>query len=334
MRLNPLFSWLLLCGTLAFVAVVGAQAQTPAPTRVPGRIIAAKVAGTVTAILPDGSRSVLTNNAPVAEKSVITTAADASVILVFSNGATVNLGANSSLSIKRFLQDPFDSQVTASDLTDEPSTSDTELELTRGELVGNVKHLRKEKGSSFTVNTPVGAAGIRGTTFRIVFRPDASGKVFFTLSTAEGAILFEAPANTGVSVESGKEVAISVDVTVDAAGKVSITTPPTVGGTTEISAANKAIIAVAAQQSVEAASSVVIEAVKADKAAADKAAADKAAADKAAADKATADKAAADKAAAAKAAEQESPLQNTKSTTPDPTIPASNLTPGDGRPTP
>ena len=54
----------------------------------------------------------------------------------------------------------------------EPGTSVTKLNLTRGELVGRVVHLNVDKGSEFTVRTPVGAAGIRGTIFRIIFRPD------------------------------------------------------------------------------------------------------------------------------------------------------------------
>src|SRR5690606_15609751 len=136
--------------------------------------------------------------------------AGASVVLVFSNGASLNVGAESTLSIDEFLQDPFAEEVSVAELTEEPTSSTTRVRLTRGELVGNVKTLKHEQGSSFIVNTPVGAAGIRGTTFRIVFRPDASGRVFFTLSTAEGNVLFEAPAVEGVNVETGKEVVVTV----------------------------------------------------------------------------------------------------------------------------
>ena len=72
----------------------------------------------------------------------------------------------------------------------EPGTSTTKLNLSKGELVGKVVHLNVDKGSEFTVQTPVGAAGIRGTTFRIIFRPGPDGKAFFSVTTADGRVVF------------------------------------------------------------------------------------------------------------------------------------------------
>lgn len=258
MRLLKSISWLWLCGLLAFAATT-VHAQQPS-TRVAGRIVAAKVTGTVTARnTVDGTQRTLATNDPLSQNHEITTGAGASVVLVFSNGASLNLGADSTLSIDEFLQDPFATEISVAELTEEPTTSTTKLNLTRGELVGNVKHLKHEEGSSFTVNTPVGAAGIRGTTFRIVFRPDASGRVFFTLSTAEGTVLFEAPAAEGVSVETGKEVVVTVDVTVDAdTGTVTINGPVEVAAPVDMPVATQAAIAVQAQEIVEAATVIII----------------------------------------------------------------------------
>lgn len=259
MRLTKLISWMLLCGSLAFFAA-SAHGQS---TRVAGRIIAAKVTGTVTATnLVDNSQRQLATNDTVTQQTLVTTGAGSSVILVFSNGASLNLGADSAMSIDEFLQDPFASEIAVADLKAEPTSSTTKVNLTRGELVGNVKKLNQDAGSSFTVNTPVGAAGIRGTTFRIVFRPDASGRVFFTLSTAEGAVLFEAPAAAGVTVETGKEVVVNVEVTVDATtGAVTLTSPPEVQGVTDISAETQAVIATAAQDIVQASAEVIVQSV-------------------------------------------------------------------------
>jgi hypothetical protein len=104
-------------------------------------------------------------------------------------------------------------------MTAEPSTSRTKLNLSRGELVGNVKKLNYDAGSSFNIQTPVGAAGIRGTTFRIVFRPDGTGKAFFSLTTVEGNVVLASgtvnlPSET--SVPDNKEVEVVIDVNVDA----------------------------------------------------------------------------------------------------------------------
>lgn len=240
---------------MAACLALSAQAQTG---RVAGRIVAAKVKGTVTATnTVDNSKHELKDNDAITEKYVVTTAQNSSVILVFSNGSTINLAQDSTLSIEEFLQDPFSTSYSMATATAEPSTSTTKLTLARGELVGNVKHLNKDQGSSFTVNTPVGAAGIRGTTFRIVFRPDSSGKAFFTLSTAEGEVILTGAAPGGTAVPTGKEVVVEVEVTVDAAtGTVTVTAPPTVV-TQDIPAATQAAIQTAAQEIVTANQEVI-----------------------------------------------------------------------------
>lgn len=304
MRFAKPISWLLLCGLMTLLAP-GALAEQ---ARTPGHIRAVKVQGTAYATnLGTQVQVPLTEGMVIGQQYVVTTGADSSAILLFSNGSTVNLGADSTLSIDEFLQDPFDQALVPTELEAEPTSSVTKISLTRGELVGNVKKINRAAGSSFTVNTPVGAAGIRGTTFRIVFRPDATGKAFFTLSTAEGQVLLEAPVSQQqVDVPTGQEVVVTVDVAVDTTtGTVTVTAPPTTMATTEISPASQAAIATAAQQIVEATAAVIISSTQqaeADKAAQEKAAAEKAAAEKAAAEKAAAEKAAAEKEAAEKAA--------------------------------
>ena len=152
------------------------SAQTPAATKVVGRIVAAKVVGivTVTDVRDPMRPHKLVESGEVTEGQIVNTGEDARVLLVFSNGATVNLAAKSTLAIDEFLQDPFAQPVKVSELVDEPTTSITKLNLVRGELMSNVKHLRRDKGSLFNVQTPVGAAGIRGTTFQVLYRPSGN----------------------------------------------------------------------------------------------------------------------------------------------------------------
>ncbi len=226
---KKILTWLWLFGFAAMLSL-DARAQATAP----GQIKAAKVTGTVTAT-KDGATIALKNGSELAQGYVINTAKDSSVVLVFSNGATLNLAQDSSLAIDEYLQDPFADEVAVSKLTAEPSTSTTKLNLSRGELVGNVKKLNYDKGSSFNIQTPVGAAGIRGTTFRIVFRPDGTGKAFFSLTTVEGNVVLASgsvnlPADT--SVPDNQEIAVEIDVTVDpATGAVTLvvgSAPPVV----------------------------------------------------------------------------------------------------------
>jgi len=223
------------------------------------------VVGTVTATnSADKTSRTLASNDVIGQGYVVTTAGASSAVLVFSNGATVNVGADSVLSIDEFLQDPFDKDLQVSDLKEEPSSSTTKLNLSRGELVGNVKHLHEDKGSSFTVSTPVGAAGIRGTTFRIVFTPDASGKVTFSLQTADGQVLFTGTTNAQVHVDAGKQITATVEAKVDATtNAVTVTSAPTITATQTLTAEAQTTIATATQQAVEAAKTVIIQATPA-----------------------------------------------------------------------
>jgi hypothetical protein len=200
---------------------LNASAQTQA-----GQIKAAKPEGEVMKVNKDGTTTAIHNNDALTETDVITTGAGASVVLVFMNGSTVRLGANSRLAIDEFKMDPLAEDLKMSDYSSrektEPSVSKTALNLSYGELVGDVKHLNKS--SSYSVKTPVGAAGIRGTIFKIVYTPQADGKAFFTVSTAEGLVVMQGVTEKEIPIASGKEVVVTVDIptTTNANGQ----TPP------------------------------------------------------------------------------------------------------------
>lgn len=234
------------------------QAQ---PTE-PGYIRLARLTGTVT--LEDrssGERRDARDVREIEQGVIVITDADSSVILVFSNGSTVNLGASSRLDVEEFLQDPFADELRPSQMIEEPTVSRTKLNLTQGELVGNVKTLRKEAGSAFTVQTPAGAAGIRGTTFRIVFRPDGTGQAFFSLTTLEGEIGFSTLTGTvdlpQALVADNQEVVVSVTVD-DQTGSVTVLTPANEIAAQSASAAEIASITEAVQQVTEAVAEVVL----------------------------------------------------------------------------
>ena len=85
------------------------------------------------------------------------------VVLLFSSGTITTLKEESVLNIKKFAQQKFD-PTKAGKLTarkDEPSPSETVIDLSLGDMVVDVKKLKKE--SSFNIDSPVGTAGIRGT---------------------------------------------------------------------------------------------------------------------------------------------------------------------------
>jgi hypothetical protein len=195
--------------------LVGQAAPMASPAKVKGRIIAARIEGQVSAISTlDGTIRKLQTGDEISDETEVETAGGSNAILVFSNGASVNLAAESKLNIEEFIQDPFSDQLKFSDLKREPSTSVTRLNIVEGEIVGKVVHLNVDKGSEFTVKTAVGAAGIRGTTFRIVFRPNLkTGKAFFVVTTTEGTVVFKGVTASAVSIPAGRTVTATFDYT-------------------------------------------------------------------------------------------------------------------------
>jgi len=191
---------------IATALSLSAWAQTK-----PGLIKAVKVEGEVFRLAQDGQSTKLTEGAILTESDTVVTGKASSVVLVFMNGASVKLAPETKLAVQEFKMDPLADDIEVSKLTKEPSVSKTKLNLSYGEVVGEVKHLNREGGSYYEINTPVGAAGIRGTTFRIVFRPSGDGKAFnFTLSTSEGVVAFTGTTQaTGVDVPKDKEVVVT-----------------------------------------------------------------------------------------------------------------------------
>jgi hypothetical protein len=231
---------ILLCALAIFVGA-SAFAQTsaagPAPaSMVVGAIKAANVRGSVKKVnMIDKAETPLTNGEVlIQDNAVVTGAGDSSVVLVFANGSTVKVGNESRLEIREFLMDPLQVDIpNVSALTQEPTRSRTDLRLEFGEMVGNVKTLNRAAGSNFSVSTPAGAAGIRGTVFRIVYRPTGDGQAFnFQLSTSEGVVLFEGTTPDGpasVNVSLGQQ--ITLIATLNAATNTMVVgMPPAIGG--------------------------------------------------------------------------------------------------------
>ncbi|MDB6115410.1 MAG: FecR protein [Lacunisphaera sp.] len=178
-----------------------------------GQIKAAKVEGDVTRVV-NGANVQVKNGDTIVETDVITTGPTGSIVLVFLNGSSVKLGAKSRLAIDEFKMDPLDPNAPMPDFNDrtkpEPTKSKTALNLAYGEMVGAVKPLNTS--SVYSIKTPAGAAGIRGTIYRIVYTPTSDGKAFFTVSTAEGKVVMQGVTTVDIPIVAGKEVVVQVDV--------------------------------------------------------------------------------------------------------------------------
>ncbi|MDQ5980272.1 MAG: FecR protein [Verrucomicrobiota bacterium] len=233
MKISTLLRFLS-CAFVATALSLNALAQTEL-----GQIKAARVQGDVQKISDAGTAVSLKDGDAVVQTDSIATGKGASVVLVFSNGSSVRLGSESRMRIDEFLADPLDAPINAADKI-EPKRSKTTLNLSYGEMVGDVKKLNSS--SSYSIKTPVGAAGIRGTIYRIVFRPSSDGKAFFQIQTAEGLVVMEGVTNAEVPVAEGKEVVVEIDTEKPDEAKVL---------TREIPPADASIIRAAAQEIVQ-----------------------------------------------------------------------------------
>lgn len=250
------FVRLLVVVTILTFLPLALWAQTQA-----GAIKAVRVSGVVTKISANTTNLVpLPEGAALIETDTIITGPDSGVVLVFANGASIKLSSNSRLAIEEFKMDPLADDIAVANLEREPNISKTRLNLAYGDMVGNVKKLNKDAGSEFNIKTPVGAAGIRGTTFRIVMRFEASGQITFTLSTSEGTVAFTGTvqvAGTGATSQDGtaEEVAVADGQEVTAVATVNSTTNQItnvqVSSTQPISPAASEVIATALSQAIQ-----------------------------------------------------------------------------------
>lgn len=178
----------------------------------------ADAVGKVEALHPESksSRS-LKKKDTISEEQTVKVNVASSASLVFSNGSNISLRENSTLVIAEFLQNPFSTPFAMPIATEEPTISSTSLNLANGEIVCNVKKLRTDGGSSLTINTPVGAAGVRGTIFAISYLPNLNGtdQGSFTLSVTEGEVSLTDSDGNVTLVAAGQEIVISFTTAVD-----------------------------------------------------------------------------------------------------------------------
>jgi formylglycine-generating enzyme required for sulfatase activity len=142
--------------------------------------------------------------------SLVTVGSDSETILLFSNGTITTVGENTHMIVRMFFQDGFEkSEKKVADLEQEISSSTLLLDLVIGDLVVDVRKLRKT--SNFEITTRLGVAGIRGTQFQLVALDKSTelavltGKVNFTPSSKETRAV---DTGKGILAQTGKELSI------------------------------------------------------------------------------------------------------------------------------
>ncbi|NBS51701.1 MAG: hypothetical protein EBS96_03600, partial [Spartobacteria bacterium] len=236
-------------GTFVFLLLLAmtpllAQAQKPAASsesEMPsGLIVLTGFEGDVklaNAQNPDGQRP--SRGTKLQKGDIILTGPESSASLAFSNGSVLEVQSSSKFSIEEFLQKPWDFDEAAfKKLEKEPTSSQTKLKLDYGDVVCKVKKLSST--STMVVSTPLGVAGIRGTTFKVTVRINSDGTPQKAqVSVVEGAVAFsQSGGSEAPLVTAGWSSTISVKPSEDGAGgqfvTFLVTAPLTMDQRTEI----------------------------------------------------------------------------------------------------
>ncbi|HVT74259.1 MAG TPA: FecR domain-containing protein [Lacunisphaera sp.] len=160
---TSLLRFMLVCLSLGIVATPSAFAQRQlgkkrGPT---SKMYIAQAKGET--VIRSGDRVYTAQQASAfdAPGTVIETKDNAQTALVYSNGVSMTIAANSRVEVKRFEQEPFEAgKELVSDSHAEPSTSQSEIHLAHGGV--GITTSEFATGSTMVCTTPLGSINIRG----------------------------------------------------------------------------------------------------------------------------------------------------------------------------
>jgi hypothetical protein len=209
----------------------------------PGKVQAFIVAGNVSLVAKDGTTTPLKRGQTFEEGNIVKAGPGSQALLVFSNGATMKVLENCQLSVDQFQQAKFDetAEGTFLRLSKDPSKSTTTLDLRNGTLQGEVKQINAAAGSTFTVNTPAGSAGIRGTIISMSVIRNSQGQVIgISCNCVVGNMAFTPSATVAKGTQAGAanttqtvtNTTSGVDVGTGASLVVTLTVDPVTGAIT------------------------------------------------------------------------------------------------------
>jgi hypothetical protein len=147
----------------------------------------------------------LSSTATVPEGHAIRTQSGGTATIILANGAVITLQPETTLVLEEMQLDGDASLASYRPLRPSPANTRTRLRIERGEILGEIKGIRRN--SKFEVTSAVGTAGITGTKFAIkvvvvgnrytMTITNIDGSV---VSTIEGGVAETVPAGTAVEL--------------------------------------------------------------------------------------------------------------------------------------
>jgi hypothetical protein len=194
--------------TISLLAIAGGFLfSASAAEMIFGNVRVIKVEGGSVQLLDSaGKASPLAEGTFLRQGSKIRTDDKGTAVLLFENGSSVNIKPASEFSIDKFVQDPFDSEgVDYQNLKNEPSKSVTRLSVPEGTIIVDVAKLKKS--STYEISTPVGVAGIRGTSLFVQSRR-ANPAQPVALGVAKGLVSFRTPGGASRAIAGGQSFGV------------------------------------------------------------------------------------------------------------------------------
>ena len=183
--------WRRLTAVVALAAAWPLEAAEPDLPR-PGTIVISELSGAGAAVTGD-QRKPLKADERLRVGATVVTERRSLVTLLFSNGASVQLGSESELEVEEFGQAPVSGNLKYAELKEEPTVSRTRLRLVRGDVHVTVKPLRATRGSSFTLSLLAGTLRIRDGSVHVMLRMSDPGLGVCNVELLGGAAEFEPP---------------------------------------------------------------------------------------------------------------------------------------------
>jgi hypothetical protein len=186
----------------------GVASNLPISGMAPGFAKVLKVeGGDAVSVDSEGKRESLRAGVFLPQGSSVSTGPKSTVDLLFENGTTIRVEADSEFSLDRLMTSPFDAgSIDYKSLPEEPGTSNTLVGVPSGTILFDVAKLKKP--SAFQISTPLGIAGIRGTSgFVRGDSADAKSPVSFGL--ASGSAEFTTPNGNARPVGAGESFGVA-----------------------------------------------------------------------------------------------------------------------------
>jgi hypothetical protein len=183
--------------TLLFTALVGLAASAFAQSTATEATVA-RVTGTVTATLADGSTVAVTEGTKLPQGATITTGDKSEAYLVSHGDTTSKISENSVVEIAELSTTSAGGKVTEQKAT---------LDLKSGNLVAKLNPAKKSV-NQYSVRTPKGVAAARGTVFTVSYKGGT-----YTIAVVNGVVTVTPPsAGGGITTTSGNSTNAGVQV--------------------------------------------------------------------------------------------------------------------------